>query len=259
MENFFCSRSFFVFLLLLLHCPPNNGVQGHAVANRTAPSSISFRTTVKPPAGTVSEEESIVCRSRETEDYVMTSSDRKEQEVRISAAPFQGDTTIFRFAPEKQMFWADYKGNAAAIDSLTRSIRQYKLPIESGDMKIRILGFCSSYGSFAENLAAAKDRSNQVKSYFIVHEGLKEEHFRTTNSTRKWHGTTDVIAVAYLFLNSETVPDSGTLPERDLMPADSVSANEAPASQPESKTSNSSVKPDMSVAEKSAGGQSRRM
>ena len=113
------------------------------------------------------------------------------QEAGMSVAPFvRGDTAVFRFAPEKRMFWADYKGNAIAIDSLARSIRQHKLSIESGDMKVRVLGFCSSYGSCAENLAAAKNRSNQVKSYFIVHEGLKEDHFRTTNSTRQWHGMT---------------------------------------------------------------------
>lgn len=120
------------------------------------------------------------------------------------------DTVIFRFAPQRRMFWADYKGNAAAIKSLTRSIRQHKLSIESGDMKVRVLGFCSSYDSFKENLAAAKNRSNQVKSYFIVHEGLKEDHFRTTNSTRRWRGMTDVIAVAYMSSNAkaDTPPTS---------------------------------------------------
>ena len=162
----------------------------------------------------------------------------------MSVAPFvRGDTAVFRFAPEKRMFWADYKGNAIAIDSLARSIRQHKLSIESGDMKVRVLGFCSSYGSCAENLAAAKNRSNQVKSYFIVHEGLKEDHFRTTNSTRQWHGMTDVIGVAYLFRNSETIPASGTLPESGFTSADSVSA---------SQVLKPFVEPDTLIAERSA-------
>lgn len=170
------------------------------------------------------------------------------QDAGISATPFvRGDTAVFRFAPEKRMFWADYKGNAAAIESLTRSIRQHKLSIESGDMKVRVLGFCSSYGSYSENLTAAKNRSNQVKSYFIVHEGLKEDHFRTINSTRQWHGMTDVIAMACLFLNSETIPASGTLPESGLASADSVSAYQSASQAPEP-----SVEPDTSVVEKSA-------
>ena len=78
------------------------------------------------------------------------------QDAGMSAEPFvRGDTAVFRFAPKKRMFWADYKGNAAAIDLLTRSIRQHRLLIESGDMKVRVLGFCSSYNSRKENLAAA--------------------------------------------------------------------------------------------------------
>ena len=167
------------------------------------------------------------------------------QDAGRSAEPFvRGDTAVFRFAPKKRMFWADYKGNAAAIDLLTRSIRQHRLSIESGDMKVRVLGFCSSYNSRKENLAAAKNRSNQVKSYFIVHEGLKEDHFRTTNSTQRWRGMTDVIAVAYMFPNAkaDTTPD--ILPERDVVPSDSLSGNEKSESRPESETPESSAEPD---------------
>lgn len=42
------------------------------------------------------------------------------------------DTVIFRFAPQRRMFWADYKGNAAAIKSLTRSIRHRQIPRQTG-------------------------------------------------------------------------------------------------------------------------------
>ena len=144
------------------------------------------------------------------------------------------------------MFWADYKGNAAAIDSLTRSIRQHKFSIESGDIKVRVLGFCSSYDSFKKNLAIAKNRSNQIKSYFIVHEGLKEDHFRTTNSTQRWRGMTDVIAVAYMSPNAkiDTVPD--ILSERDVVPSDSLPGNGKSENRPESEIPESSVAPDMS-------------
>lgn len=154
------------------------------------------------------------------------------------------DTVIFRFAPQRRMFWADYKGNAAAIKSLTRSIRQHKFSIESGDMKVRVLGFCSSYDSFKENLAAAKNRSNQVKSYFIVHEGLKEDHFRTTNSTRRWRGMTDVIAVAYMSSNAKADTPPDILSERDVVPSDSPSGDEKSEIRPESETPESSAEPD---------------
>lgn len=145
------------------------------------------------------------------------------------------DTLLFRFVPGKQMFWADYKGNKEAIEGMSQLIQTNRSGIESGDIKVRVLGFCSSYGSVKENLAVAKNRSNQVKSYFIVHEGLKEEHFRTTNSTRRWRGLKDVIAVSYLF----DVDHSGRLvtPDRQsdtALPVEPVVEEESSAPAKES-------------------------
>ena len=111
---------------------------------------------------------------------------------------FQTDTVIFHFVPDKKMFWADYRENRKSIEALSQLIKDHKEAIIAGKEKVRVLGFCSSYDTFKENLAVAKDRSNQVKSYYIITEGLKEEHFRTTNSTRSWKGQSDVIAVTYL-------------------------------------------------------------
>ena len=37
-----------------------------------------------------------------------------------------------------------------------------------------------------------------MKSYYIVHCGLKEENYRTTNSAGLWNGQKDVIAVTYV-------------------------------------------------------------
>lgn len=111
---------------------------------------------------------------------------------------FQTDTVIFHFVPDKKMFWADYRENRKSIEALSQLIKEHKEAIIAGKEKVRVLGFCSSYDTFKENLAVAKDRSNQVKSYYIITEGLKEEHFRTTNSTRSWKGQSDVIAVTYL-------------------------------------------------------------
>lgn len=118
-------------------------------------------------------------------------------------------------------------------------------------MTVRVLGFCSSGGSYKENLAIAKDRSNQVKSYFIVHEGLREDHFRTTNSTRRWRGMTDVIAVAYLFHNTEAIAHSDGRSDRCVVPADSLSGSEVPDYRPE-KTPEPAVEPGTPVGERPA-------
>lgn len=154
------------------------------------------------------------------------------------------DTLLFRFVPGKQMFWADYKGNKEAIEGMSQLIQTNRSGIESGDIKVRVLGFCSSYGSVKENLAVAKNRSNQVKSYFIVHEGLKEEHFRTTNSTRRWRGLKDVIAVAYWF----DVDHSGRLvtPDRQsdtALPVEPVVEEESSAPAKESDSTTESMTP----------------
>lgn len=154
------------------------------------------------------------------------------------------DTLLFRFVPGKQMFWADYKGNKEAIEGMSQLIQTNRSGIESGDIKVRVLGFCSSYGSVKENLAVAKNRSNQVKSYFIVHEGLKEEYFRTTNSTRRWRGLKDVIAVSYLF----DVDHSGRLvtPDRQsdtALPVEPVVEEESSAPAKESDSTTESMTP----------------
>lgn len=75
-------------------------------------------------------------------DSVLSAKASKSTRQKTSVlASEKQDTVVFRFAPKRRMFWADYKGNAAAINSLTQSIRQHKLSIESGDMKVRMLGF----------------------------------------------------------------------------------------------------------------------
>lgn len=132
------------------------------------------------------------------------------------------DTIVFRFAPKRLMFWADYKGNAASIDSLMQLVREIKPLIVTGEVELGVMGFCSSYDSLPENLAAAKNRSNQVKSYLIVYEGLKEDHFRTTNVAQMWHGMSDVTALVCLPRNPKPVTPQNVQPEVGAEPADSL-------------------------------------
>ena len=64
-------------------------------------------------------------------DSVLSAKASKSTRQKTSVlASEKQDTVVFRFAPKRRMFWADYKGNAAAINSLTQSIRQHKLSIE---------------------------------------------------------------------------------------------------------------------------------
>lgn len=102
---------------------------------------------------------------------------------------------LFRFVPGKLMFYSPFQGNENSIVAAAKLIEQHRPAITSGKAWIEIQGFCGSYGNRAANLRAAKNRSNQVKSWFITHYGLKEEYYRTCNSDQSYQGIRDVVAL----------------------------------------------------------------
>lgn len=125
--------------------------------------------------------------------------------------PFCSDTAIlFRFVPKRLMFYSPYNGNEKAISEAMKLLRMHRKSIVNGDAVIRIQGFCQSYPTEKENLAAAKNRSNQVKSYFITHLGMKESYYRTSNKAMPYKGMRDIVAlvdIEYLSV-SDAINDS---------------------------------------------------
>lgn len=125
--------------------------------------------------------------------------------------PFCSDTAIlFRFVPKRLMFYSPYNGNEKAIPEAMKLLRMHRKAIVNGDAVIRIQGFCQSYPTEKENLAAAKNRSNQVKSYFITHLGMKESYYRTSNKAMPYKGMRDIVAlvdIEYLSV-SDAINDS---------------------------------------------------
>ena len=116
--------------------------------------------------------------------------------VSTHADPLQQDTTIlFRFVPGNKVFYSPYKGNDEAIRLAAELIKQHRAEIDSGKAYLMIRGFCGSLNSKEANLAAAKERSNHVKSWFITHYGMKEENYRTRNSTYSYNGIKDIVAI----------------------------------------------------------------
>lgn len=114
----------------------------------------------------------------------------------VRAQRMPHDTTIlFRFVPGNRVFYSPYKGNDQSIVLAARLLEQYREDIVSGKAYVLIRGFCGSFGSKAANLAAAKERSNHVKSWFITHYGMKEDYYRTRNSTYPYKGMKDVVAL----------------------------------------------------------------
>ena len=94
----------------------------------------------------------------------------------------KADTTcIFRFVPQKDMFYVPWKGNDTELARLLEYIENNKATILDGKLPLLVDGYCNSQGSKAENLATAKIRANRVKSELIIRAKIKEENFITHN------------------------------------------------------------------------------
>ena len=94
----------------------------------------------------------------------------------------KADTTcIFRFVPQKDMFYVPWKGNDTELARLLEYIENNKATILDGKLPLLVDGYCNSLGSKAENLATAKIRANRVKSELIIRAKIKEENFITHN------------------------------------------------------------------------------
>ena len=94
----------------------------------------------------------------------------------------KADTTcIFRFVPQKDMFYVPWNGNETELAHLLEYIENNKATILDGKLPLLVDGYCKSQGSKAENLATAKIRANRVKSELIIRAKIKEENFITHN------------------------------------------------------------------------------
>lgn len=143
-----------------------------------------------------------------------------------------GDSAIlFRFVPGKLMFYSPFRGNDKSITEAAALIDRHREEITSGKAYLYIRGFCGSYGSQAENLKAAKNRTNQVKSWFITHHGMKEDYYRTYNSSRSYNGIRDVVALMGIQFTEEYLAEQRALKARrdslERLRADSLAAIEA--------------------------------
>lgn len=94
----------------------------------------------------------------------------------------KADTTcIFRFVPQKDMFYVPWKGNDTELARLLEYIENNKATILDGKLPLLVDGYCNSQGSKVKNLATAKIRANRVKSELIIRAKIKEENFITHN------------------------------------------------------------------------------
>ena len=94
----------------------------------------------------------------------------------------QSDTTyIFRFMPQRDMFYVPYEGNGAELSRLLDCVERHKPEILSGDITLYVDGYSSAGLDEADNLRMSRIRSNRVKSELITAQGLTEKCFVTHN------------------------------------------------------------------------------
>ena len=94
----------------------------------------------------------------------------------------KADTScIFRFVPQKDMFYVPWKGNDTELARLLEYIENNKATILDGKLPLLVDGYCNSQSSEVKNLATAKIRANRVKSELIIRAKIKEENFITHN------------------------------------------------------------------------------
>ena len=112
------------------------------------------------------------------------------------------DAVLFKFVPGRLMFYYHYQENSTSIAKADSLIDANFELISSGKAVVGIRGFCTSWPTEAQNRVSAKNRSNQVKSWYIIHSGMKEDWFRTENSTRPdtlfTENCGDVVALLYI-------------------------------------------------------------
>ena len=87
----------------------------------------------------------------------------------------------FRFVAEEDMFYIPWRGNDKELSRLESCVSRYRERILSGEIPVRVEGWCNSLDSEQANLRMAAVRSNRVKSELIVRQGLTEKCFITRN------------------------------------------------------------------------------
>lgn len=112
----------------------------------------------------------------------------------VSTSP--DSVIIFRFIPNDLMFYDSNKlGFKESLFRALDLINSHKDDIEAGKAVVVIHGYSTSFPTYDANRSAAKNRSNQVKSYFITNYWMKEDYYKTRNHVEAYRGQKDIVAV----------------------------------------------------------------
>ena len=107
-------------------------------------------------------------------------------------------------------------------------INSHKEAIQRGDAVVVIHGYCTSFVSDEINRKAAKNRSNQVKSYFITNYWMKEDFYKTRNHITPYKGMNDIVAVVGVEYKVPQKPVREVCPVQPVASATAIYVPEVP-------------------------------
>lgn len=118
------------------------------------------------------------------------------------SVPASDSVILFRFPKNRLMHFRHT--NERSLAEATALIERHRSEIHAGTLKVAIDGYLEGYESWALKRKAVRNRSNQVKSHFLMNLGLKESDFYTTNYIdRRYRGEIrDVVVLTLVYADS---------------------------------------------------------
>lgn len=112
----------------------------------------------------------------------------------------------YHFVPGVNMFYAQYRENKKNLKDFSEFLFKNLERIKTGEAVVKVEGYCASSGNKKATRTLLKTRSNRVKSYFIEHVGLNEDHFQTINRDTACCQGKNVVRLTYLLTKQTASP-----------------------------------------------------
>lgn len=109
----------------------------------------------------------------------------------------QSDTAfVFRFVPEKDVFYVPFNNNGPALKRLCEVLKANAALLQTGKMYISVSSYSASGSADKSATQMAYLRKNRVKSELITRAGLKESYFVTDRQlSAPYHGERNVVVI----------------------------------------------------------------
>ena len=151
----------------------------------------------------------------------------------VAKTTIQADSSqeiLFYFVPKVSMFFYDV--NKMAIKEASEMIEEHRSEIESGKVLISVNGYSSSFDTEEANYKMARQRSSQVKSYYITNLGMKEEYYITKNHTTAYKGDENVVGMLKLVKKEDVIREKAGAAEEPQASQVAEPATTEPATEP---------------------------